>query len=63
MGQQVLECIYANDKKAVYRHIVKSDADVNAVSAEALSGMSSNPKKSKLLETFLLLKFEKAGYK
>ncbi|XP_073224279.1 ADP-ribosylation factor GTPase-activating protein AGD1-like isoform X2 [Cicer arietinum] len=42
VGQQVLECIYANDKKAVYRHIVKSDADVNAVSAEALSGFFSN---------------------
>lgn len=48
---QVWESICANDKKAVYRHIVKSDMDVNAISGEALlSGMSSNPPKSKLME-------------
>lgn len=44
MSQQVWESICANDKKAVYRHIVKSDADVKAISGEALSGMSFNPK-------------------
>ena len=38
------ESICANDKKAVYRHIVKSDVDVNAISGQALSGMSSYPR-------------------
>lgn len=42
VGQQVMECIYANDKKAVYRHIVKSDVDINSVSGEALSGFFSH---------------------
>ena len=42
VAKQVLECIYANDKKAVYRHIVKSDVDINSISGEALSGFFSN---------------------
>jgi len=37
----VLESICANDKKAVYQLIVKSDVDVNAIGWQALSGMSS----------------------
>ncbi|XP_057422877.1 ADP-ribosylation factor GTPase-activating protein AGD1-like isoform X4 [Lotus japonicus] len=42
VAQQVWESICSNDKKAVYRHIVKSDVDVNAISGEALHGYSSN---------------------
>ncbi|XP_061372320.1 ADP-ribosylation factor GTPase-activating protein AGD1-like [Gastrolobium bilobum] len=41
LAQQVWESIYANDKKAVYRHIVQSDVDVNAISRQALSGGDS----------------------
>ncbi|KAK2438939.1 ADP-ribosylation factor GTPase-activating protein AGD3 [Trifolium repens] len=41
-AQQMLESICANDKKAVYQHIVKSEMDVNAISKQALSGNSSN---------------------
>ncbi|XP_027360317.1 ADP-ribosylation factor GTPase-activating protein AGD1-like [Abrus precatorius] len=41
-AQQVAASICANDKKAVYRRIVKSDVDVNLVSGEALYGFSSN---------------------
>jgi hypothetical protein len=40
-AQQMLESICANDKKAVYQHIVKSEMDVNAISKQALSGMFS----------------------
>ncbi|KAK7353815.1 hypothetical protein VNO80_19267 [Phaseolus coccineus] len=39
-GQQLAESINANDKRAVYRHIVKSDVNVNAISGEV--GFSSN---------------------
>ncbi|XP_019457992.1 PREDICTED: ADP-ribosylation factor GTPase-activating protein AGD1-like isoform X3 [Lupinus angustifolius] len=42
LAQQVRESIYANDKKAIYRHIVKSDIDVNAIGGKALSGESFN---------------------
>ncbi|TKY73707.1 ADP-ribosylation factor GTPase-activating protein AGD1 [Spatholobus suberectus] len=41
-AQQVAESISANDMKAVYRHIVKSDVDVNAIGGDALYGFSSN---------------------
>ncbi|XP_045823306.1 ADP-ribosylation factor GTPase-activating protein AGD3-like isoform X1 [Trifolium pratense] len=41
-AQQMLESICANDKKAVYQHIVKSEMDVNAISKQAFSGNSSN---------------------
>ncbi|WJX53837.1 hypothetical protein P8452_39789 [Trifolium repens] len=41
-AQQMLESICANDKKAVYQHIVKSEMDVNAISKQALSGNSSS---------------------
>lgn len=34
LSQQVAESIKANDKRAVYRHIVKSDVNVNAISRE-----------------------------
>ncbi|KAH1246000.1 ADP-ribosylation factor GTPase-activating protein AGD1 [Glycine max] len=39
-AQEVAESTSANDKKAVYRHVVKSDVDVIAISGEA--GFSSN---------------------
>lgn len=52
LGQQMLESICANDKKAVYQHIIKSDADVNAISRQALSGMSSCPKSLNSREVF-----------
>ncbi|KAK2445222.1 ADP-ribosylation factor GTPase-activating protein AGD3 [Trifolium repens] len=42
VAQQVMECICANDKKAVYRHIVKSDVDINSVSGDIISGYFSN---------------------
>jgi len=51
-GQQLAESIKANDKKAVYRHIVKSDVNVNALSGEA--GISSYLHNTKSL--FLLKK-------
>ncbi|KAK7318336.1 hypothetical protein RJT34_03035 [Clitoria ternatea] len=41
-AKQVWESICANDKKAVYQHIVKSDADFSAISRQALSGDSLN---------------------
>ncbi|KOM41280.1 hypothetical protein LR48_Vigan04g147800 [Vigna angularis] len=40
LSQQVAESINANDKRAVYRHIVKSDVNVNAISRE--QGFSCN---------------------
>ncbi|CAJ1937585.1 unnamed protein product [Sphenostylis stenocarpa] len=40
LAQQVLESICANDKKAVYEHIVKSDVGVNAINWQSLSGDS-----------------------
>ncbi|XP_027341301.1 ADP-ribosylation factor GTPase-activating protein AGD3-like isoform X2 [Abrus precatorius] len=42
LAQQVRESICANDKKAVYQHIVMSDVDLNAISRQALSGDSLN---------------------
>ncbi|KAL5053144.1 hypothetical protein RYX36_033826 [Vicia faba] len=41
-AQQILKSICANDKKAVYQHIVKSDMDINAISRQAFSGVSFN---------------------
>ncbi|XP_047156429.1 ADP-ribosylation factor GTPase-activating protein AGD1-like [Vigna umbellata] len=38
LAQQLQESICANDKKAVYRLIVKSNVDVNAIRCQALSG-------------------------
>ncbi|XP_015582022.2 ADP-ribosylation factor GTPase-activating protein AGD1 [Ricinus communis] len=35
VAEQVWESVYANDKKAVYRHIVCSGADVNAIHGQA----------------------------
>ncbi|KAE9587367.1 putative Arf GTPase activating protein [Lupinus albus] len=40
--QQVWESICTNDPKAVYRHIVSSDVDVNAINGQALDGNSLN---------------------
>ncbi|CAK8579096.1 unnamed protein product [Lathyrus sativus] len=40
--QQILKSICANDKKAVYQHIVKSDMDINAISRQAFTGGSFN---------------------
>lgn len=45
LSQQVAESINANDKRAVYRHIVKSDVNVNAISREA---GTFNPRKKML---------------
>lgn len=44
LSQLLLESVCANDKKAVYQHIVKSGMDVNAISGKALSGISSCPR-------------------
>ncbi|CAL5214703.1 unnamed protein product [Lathyrus oleraceus] len=41
-AQQILKSICANDKKAVYQHIVKSDMDINTISRQAFSGGSFN---------------------
>ncbi|XP_029125493.1 ADP-ribosylation factor GTPase-activating protein AGD1 isoform X2 [Cajanus cajan] len=41
-AQQVVESISANDKKAVYRHIIKSDVDVNAISSEVIYGFCTS---------------------
>ncbi|KAL2342822.1 hypothetical protein Fmac_004107 [Flemingia macrophylla] len=42
LAQQVQESICANDNKAVYQQIVKSDVDINAIRCQALSGDSFN---------------------
>ncbi|XP_027191263.1 ADP-ribosylation factor GTPase-activating protein AGD1 isoform X3 [Cicer arietinum] len=42
LAQEILESICANDKKAVYQHIVKSDINVNVISRQALYGDSFN---------------------
>ena len=38
VAQQIWEAVVANDKKAVYRHIVNSEADVNAVYKQSSCG-------------------------
>ncbi|KAF7840229.1 ADP-ribosylation factor GTPase-activating protein AGD1-like isoform X1 [Senna tora] len=48
LGQQVWESICANDKRAVYRHIVKSDVDLNTISEEATLGDSNAPSSSNI---------------
>lgn len=40
MAQQIWEGVRANDKKAVYRHIVNSEVDVNAVYEQTSCGSS-----------------------
>ncbi|XP_062110860.1 ADP-ribosylation factor GTPase-activating protein AGD3 isoform X1 [Humulus lupulus] len=40
VAQQMWEGVYANDKKAVYRHIVNSEPDVNAIYKQASFGSS-----------------------
>ncbi|KAK7369602.1 hypothetical protein VNO80_11644 [Phaseolus coccineus] len=40
LAQQVQESICANDKKAVYQLILKSDVDLNAIRWQSLSGDS-----------------------
>jgi Arf-GAP/coiled-coil/ANK repeat/PH domain-containing protein len=40
VAEQVWGCVRANDKKAVYHHIVSSEADVNAIHGQALLGTS-----------------------
>jgi len=42
VAEQVWGCVRANDKKAVYHHIVSSEADVNAIHGQALLGNSSD---------------------
>ncbi|KAJ1411889.1 Pleckstrin-like proteiny domain [Sesbania bispinosa] len=50
LAKKVLESICANDKKAVYEHIIKSDADVNAIGGKALSGDCFNMASSSSLK-------------
>ncbi|KAL7261427.1 hypothetical protein ACSBR1_006972 [Camellia fascicularis] len=40
VAQQIWEAVRINDKKAVYRHIVNSEADVNSVHEQVYSGTS-----------------------
>ncbi|MED6210864.1 hypothetical protein PIB30_068175 [Stylosanthes scabra] len=40
VAQLVWESIFANDKKSVYRHIVRSDVDVNALNGQKFDGNS-----------------------
>ncbi|KAJ0101343.1 hypothetical protein Patl1_05404 [Pistacia atlantica] len=49
MAQQIWEGVRANDKKAVYRNIVNSEADVNAVYEQASSNPSLTLAKAMLL--------------
>lgn len=46
VAEQVWGCVRANDKKAVYHHIVSSEADVNAIHGQALLGTSINSGRS-----------------
>ncbi|XP_058731919.1 ADP-ribosylation factor GTPase-activating protein AGD3-like isoform X2 [Vicia villosa] len=48
-AQQILKSICANDKKAVYQHIVKSDMDINAISRKAFSGTAQVALSTRLL--------------
>ncbi|CAJ1974919.1 unnamed protein product [Sphenostylis stenocarpa] len=55
-AREVVESINANDKKAVYRHIVKSDLDVNAISSEEgfssyIASSTNDPNKSREITT------------
>ncbi len=49
MVQQIWEGVRANDKKAVYRHIVNSEVDVNAVYEQTSLGSSLTLAKVMLL--------------
>lgn len=49
VAQQIWEGVRANDKKAVYRHIVNSEADVNAVYEQTSCGSSLTLAKVMLL--------------
>ncbi|XP_062155938.1 ADP-ribosylation factor GTPase-activating protein AGD3 [Alnus glutinosa] len=49
VAQQIWEGVRANDKKAVYRHIVNSEADVNAVYEQTSFGSSITLAKAMLL--------------
>lgn len=49
MAQQIFEGVRANDKKAVYRHIVNSEADVNAVYEQTSAGSSLTLARAMLL--------------
>lgn len=40
VAEQVWGCVHANDKKAVYHHIVNSEADVNVIHGQALISTS-----------------------
>lgn len=50
MAAQVWGSVRANDKKAVYRHIVSSEADVNAINGQALFSTSRSLAKIMELE-------------
>lgn len=49
VAQQIWEAVHANDKKAVYRHIVNSEPDVNAVYKQASCGSNLTLAKVMLL--------------
>ncbi|EXB81206.1 ADP-ribosylation factor GTPase-activating protein AGD3 [Morus notabilis] len=49
VAQQIWEAVHGNDKKAVYRHIVNSEPDVNAVYKQASCGSSLTLAKVMLL--------------
>ena len=50
VAAQVWGSVRANDKKAVYRHIVSSEADVNAINGQALFSTSRSLAKIMELE-------------
>ncbi|XP_061994866.1 ADP-ribosylation factor GTPase-activating protein AGD3 [Rosa rugosa] len=50
VAQQIWEGVRANDKKAVYRHIVNSEPDVNAVYEQASCGSSLTLAKVMLMQ-------------
>lgn len=49
MAQQIWESVHANDKKAVYRHIVNSEPDVNVLYKQQSYGSSLTLAKVMLL--------------
>lgn len=49
VAQQIWEAVRANDKKAVYRHIVNCDADVNVIHEQVLYNSSLTLAKAMLL--------------
>ncbi|WCJ19900.1 Arf-GAP with GTPase ANK repeat and PH domain-containing protein 2 [Euphorbia peplus] len=52
VAEQVWESVQANDKKAVYRHIICSGADVNAITGQASYGESLDKPTSSHVKPF-----------